>query len=130
MPVQYSMFGIVGDHGNNLLIYETDSIVLRHKICVGAVIRSFKFHPNAKKVTVVTKDLRTRVYKLSKFEGVFISELTSVHREGISAFDISSNGSYTITAGDDKLIKLWDAKASANAPFWYQTFIGHTVPVE
>ena len=115
------MFGILGDHGNNLLIYETDSIVLRHKISVGTIIRSFKFHPNSKKVTIVTKDLRTRVYKLSKFEGVYCanSELISVHREGISAFDMSANGKYMVTAGDDKLIKLWDSKAPINDPQYY-----------
>jgi len=124
------MFGILGDHGNNLMIYETDSIVLRHKICVGAVIRSFKFHPDAKKVSVITKDLRTRVYELSKFEGQYLSELASVHREGISAFDMSSNGQYMLTAGDDKLIKLWDSNASKNDPQYFQAFIGHTFPVE
>jgi WD40 repeat protein len=58
------------------------------------------------------------------------TELLSVHREGISAFDMSDNGKYTLTAGDDKLIKLWDSKAQHNDPRFYQTFIGHTFPVE
>lgn len=30
-----SLFGVVGDHGNSLMIYDTDSIVLRHQIHVG-----------------------------------------------------------------------------------------------
>jgi hypothetical protein len=51
-----ALFGLVGDHGNSLMIYETDSIVLRHQISVGVVIRSFTFTANLKKILVVTKD--------------------------------------------------------------------------
>ena len=51
-----SLFGLVGDHGNNLMVYETDSIVLRHKINVGQVIRSFKFTENLREVFIITKD--------------------------------------------------------------------------
>lgn len=53
---QEALFGLVGDHGNTLMIYDTESINLRHKISVGAVIRSFKFTENLREVIVITKD--------------------------------------------------------------------------
>lgn len=106
-----SLFGIMGDHGNSLMVYDTDSIVLRHQIAVGQVIRSFRFTHNLREVLIVTKDHRVRTYALSRFEGVFVKELTSVHREGISSMDLSKNGGYMVTGGDDNLIKLWDTDA-------------------
>jgi len=77
----------------------------------------------------VTKDHRVRTYALSRFEGVFIKELTSVHREGISSIDLSKNGGYMVTGGDDNLLKLWDTDASKTAPYYFQAFIGHIFPV-
>jgi hypothetical protein len=32
VAITESLFGVVGDHGNSLMIYDTDSIVLRHQI--------------------------------------------------------------------------------------------------
>jgi WD40 repeat protein len=115
-----SLFGVVGDHGNSLMIYDTDSIVLRHQIHVGQVIRSFQFtHNNAKEVVVVTKDQRVRFYSLSRFEGLFLKELTSCHREGVSGIDLSQNGGFMITGGDDNLLKLWDTDAQKTVPYWF-----------
>ena len=51
-----SLFGLVGEYGNCLMIYSSDSIVLRHKITVGTVIRSFQFTKNNKEIIIVTKD--------------------------------------------------------------------------
>ena len=51
-----SLFGLVGDHGNTLMIYDTDSINVCHKISVGQVIRSFKFTENLREIIIVTKD--------------------------------------------------------------------------
>lgn len=36
-----SMFAIMGEYGNNIMIYSTDSIILKHQINVGSVVRSF-----------------------------------------------------------------------------------------
>ena len=71
-----------------------------------------------------------RLYRLNRFEGTFIRELNSVHREGIAAVDLSGNDQYILSGGDDKLIKVWDSKASKNDPYYYQAFIGHTFPVK
>ena len=38
-------------------------------------------------------------------------ELDAVHR-GISNIDLTLNGQYMITSGDDKLLKLWDSEAN------------------
>ena len=39
--IMESLFGIMGEYGNNLMIYSSDSIILKHQINVGTVIRSF-----------------------------------------------------------------------------------------
>ena len=39
--IMESLFGIMGEYGNNLMIYSSDSIILKHQINVGHIIRSF-----------------------------------------------------------------------------------------
>ena len=36
-----SLFGIMGEYGNNIMIYSSDSIILKHQINVGQIVRSF-----------------------------------------------------------------------------------------
>jgi hypothetical protein len=36
-----ALFAIMGDYGNNIMIYSSDSIILKHQIHVGHVVRSF-----------------------------------------------------------------------------------------
>lgn len=54
--VNESLFGIMGEYGNNLMIYSSDSIILKHQIAVGSIIRSFQFTKNNREVIIVTKD--------------------------------------------------------------------------
>lgn len=35
------MFAVMGEYGNSVMIYSSDSIVLRHHIQVGTVVKSF-----------------------------------------------------------------------------------------
>ena len=46
----------MGEYGNNLMIYTTDSIILKHQINVGQIIRSFQFTKNNREVIIVMKD--------------------------------------------------------------------------
>lgn len=41
VTVNESMFAIMGEYGNNIMIYSSDSIILKYQIQVGAIIRSF-----------------------------------------------------------------------------------------
>ena len=129
VTVNESMFAIMGEYGNNLMIYSSDSIILKHQIQVGAIIRSFQFSKNAREVIVVTKDQRVRVYSLARFEGLYLRELTTVHRGACTTTDLSNNGGYMLTGGEDNLIKMWDYDAQKTVPFFYQAFIGHTYPL-
>ena len=54
--IMEALFGIMGEYGNNLMIYSSDSIILKHQINVGHVIRSFQFTKNNREVIIVTKD--------------------------------------------------------------------------
>ena len=74
-------------------------------------MKSFQFNKRGNEIIVVTKDQRIRFYSLSRFEGVFIKELTTVHREAIRTTDLSNNGGFMLTGGEDNLIKIWDYDA-------------------
>ena len=66
-----SLFAVMGEYGNSIMIYSSDSVILRHQIQVGTVVRSFQFSSNGRELIVVTKDQRIRFYNLSRFEGVY-----------------------------------------------------------
>lgn len=51
-----SLFGVMGEHGTSIMIYSSDSIILKHQIVVGTVIRSFQFLKNNREIIVATKD--------------------------------------------------------------------------
>lgn len=68
---------------------------------------------------LITADLRIRFYSLDKFEGVYIRELATVHRGAINSADLSLNGGYMLTGGDDNLIKIWDYEAQKTVPFYF-----------
>ena len=94
-----SLFAIMGEYGNNLMIYSTDSIILKHQINVGQIIRSFQFTKNNKEVIIVTKDQRIKVYSLATFEGAYLRELHTVHKGAVTCTDLSLNGGYMLTGG-------------------------------
>lgn len=124
-----SMFAVMGECGNNVMIYSSDSIVLRHHIHVGSIVKSFQFSKRGNEIIIVTKDQRIRFYSLSCFDGAFMKELSTVHRGAIRTTDLSNNGGFMLTGGDDNLIKLWDYDAQTATPTHFQAFIGHTFPV-
>lgn len=66
-----SLFAVMGEYGNSIMIYSSDSVILRHQIQVGTVVRSFQFSSNGRELIVVTKDQRIRFYSLSRFEGLY-----------------------------------------------------------
>ena len=129
VTVNESLFAIMGEYGNNLMIYSSDSIILKHQISVGAIIRSFQFSKSSREVIIVTKDQRIRIYSLARFEGLYLRELTTVHRGACRTTDLSNNGGYMLTGGEDNLLKMWDYDAQKTVPFFYQAFIGHTFPL-
>lgn len=119
----------MGEYGNNLMIYSSDSIILKHQINVGCIIRSFQFTKNNREVIVVTKDQRVRIYSLATFEGAYLRELHTVHKGAITCTDLSTHGGYMLTGGQDNLLKMWDYEAQKTVPYFFQAFIGHTYPL-
>lgn len=68
---------------------------------------------------MVTKDQRIRVYSLARFEGIYLRELNTVHSGAVTTTDLSENGGFMLTGGQDNLIKIWDYDAQTNIPFFY-----------
>lgn len=124
-----SLFGIMGEYGNNIMIYSSESIVLKHQINVGHIVRSFQFTKNNRELIVVTKDQRVRIYSLATFDGAYIRELHTVHKGAVTCTDLSQNGGYMLSGGQDNLLKIWDYDAQKTVPYYFQAFIGHTYPL-
>ena len=114
-----SLFGIMGEYGNNIMIYSSDSIILKHQINVGQVVRSFQFTKNNRELIVVTKDQRIRFYSLATFEGAYIREVHTVHKGACTSTDLSHNGGYMLTGGQDNLLKIWDYDAQKTHPYYF-----------
>ena len=51
-----SLFGVMGENGNCVNIYDTDSVVLRYTIQAGHIIKSFQFTKDSREIIIVTKD--------------------------------------------------------------------------
>ena len=77
----------------------------------------------------MTNDHRVRFYSLSRYEGVYTKELCTVHRGAVRSTDLSNNGGFMLTGGNDNLLKIWDFEAQTTTPTHFQAFIGHTYPV-
>ena len=59
----------------------------------------------------MTKDQRIRVYSLATFDGAYLRELHTVHKGAVTSTDLSNNGGYMLTGGQDNLLKMWDYDA-------------------
>lgn len=101
------------------MIYSSDSIILKHKINVGRIIRSFQFTKNNREIIIVTKDQRIGIYSLATFDGAYLRELLTVHKGAITCTDLSLNGGYMLTGGEDNLLKIWDYDAQKTVPYFF-----------
>ena len=123
------MFSVMGEYGNNVIVYDTESFLIQHQIMVNNIVRSFKFANNNNDLVIVTKDCKIRFYCLMKYEGLFLREISSCHRGSIRAVDVSINSGYMLSAGEDSMVRVWDYEAQKTTPFFFQSFIGHTYPL-
>ena len=57
-------------------------------------------------------------------------ELPNTHRTSINSADLTLNGGFMMTGGEDSLVKVWDSEAPKSVPYFYQAFIGHTYGVQ
>ena len=112
------------------MVYDTETIMLKNQIHSGHIIKSFEFSKNASEAILVTVDLKIKFVSLSTFDGVQLRELQTAHKGAINTTDLSLNGGYMITGGDDNLIKVWDYEAHKTMPYYFQAFIGHSSPVK
>lgn len=106
-----SLFAVMGEYGNSVSIYSSESLIVKHQIQIGTVVRSFQFNKKGREFIVVTKDQRIRFYSLTRYEGTYIRELCTVHRGAVRTTDISKNGGFMLTGGEDNLLKIWDYDA-------------------
>lgn len=92
-------FAVMGEYGNNVIIYDTESFLIKHQIMVNNIVKSFRFSNNNNDLVIVTKDCKVRFYSLMKYEGLFLREISSCHRGLIRSIDVSVNSGYMVSAG-------------------------------
>ena len=125
-PIRSQRFAVMGEYGNNVICYDTESFLIQHWVQVGSIVRSFKFANQNHDLLVVTKDCRVRFYSLLRYEGIFMREVANCHRGMLTCLDVSSNSGYMLTGGEDTLLKIWDYEAQETRSYNFQSFIGHT----
>ena len=123
-------FAVMGDYGNCVNIYDSQTFILSHQIQVQSQLKQFMFANNNRELIVMTNDCRVRFYSLARYEGILLREVSSAHRGGITALAVSQNSGYFLTGGEDSMLKVWDYEASKTTPYYFQAFIGHTYPVK
>ena len=119
----------MGEYGNNIVVYDTDSFLLVHQLNIQNIVKSFQFANNNRDLLVVTKDCKIRFYSLMKYEGIYLREISNCHRGGINGIDVSLNTGYLVTGGEDNMVRIWDYEAQKTVPYYFQSFIGHTYPI-
>lgn len=112
-------FAVMGEYGNNINIYDSNTFFVKHQIQANNILRQFAFANNNRDIVLTTVDCRVRVYSLAKYEGIFLREINTVHRGNVTSLSISSNNGYMLTGGEDCMVKVWDYEATKTVPFFF-----------
>jgi hypothetical protein len=59
----------MGENGNNIILYDTDSFLIQNQLKVNHIVKDFEFAKMNKELIVVTKSCEIIFYDLTKFEG-------------------------------------------------------------
>ncbi len=93
-------FGVMGEHGNSVNVYDSSNYKVTHTVSAGGnLIKQFCFANNNRELVMTTVDCKVRFYSLSKFEGIFLREISTVHRGSICASTVSQNSGFLLTGG-------------------------------
>ena len=114
-----SLFATMGEHGNCVRIMESDTFATKHNVSTGHLLTQFAFANNNRELVVATTDCRVRFYGLTKYEGVYLREIQTVHRAEIASMDLSGNSGFLLTGGGDNMIKVWDYEAPKALPNFF-----------
>lgn len=75
-----------------------------HMIRVNTLFMNVCFHPAEHQLLACGTDRKISCWE--KFDGSMVRDLDGSNTGSINALDISSQGSYFVSAGDDKLVKV------------------------
>ena len=129
-PSSALLFAVMGENGNSINIFDGSTFNIKHAInSQGHLVRMFEFGNANRDLVVATTDCKIRTYSLVRYQGILMREIGTVHRGSITSMSISNNSGYFLTGGEDHMIKVWDYEANKTLPFYFQSFIGHTYPV-
>lgn len=127
-----SVFAAFGDGGNYVNVYDTVNFSLMNTVTIKKDVgKCLVFSPAELQLIVATTSNKIRFYDL-KIKNTYtpLREITNIHRDGINSLNFSKNGQYFITAGEDRMIKIFDSDIDKISPYYFQSFIGHTFPVK
>jgi len=124
-----TLFAITGDNGNFIDVYNSATKSKITKIrCKNSFVTHFQFSNCGNELFVATTNQNLRRYAI--VSGKCIRELPSVHLDGLTSFDLTSNSKFIITVGQDSLVKVWDYEMRLiSIPGSCQLFVGHSNPI-
>ncbi|XP_074777942.1 cilia- and flagella-associated protein 52 [Athene noctua] len=102
------------------IIWDIVRFVRKQMILANTLFKCVCYHPE--EYQIITSGTDRRIGYWEVFDGSVIRELEGSASGSINGMDITSDGAYFVTGGDDHLVKLWDYNEGAVT----HTGVGHS----
>uniref|UniRef100_A0A8C4VB53 Cilia- and flagella-associated protein 52 n=1 Tax=Falco tinnunculus TaxID=100819 RepID=A0A8C4VB53_FALTI len=93
------------------IIWDLVRFIRRQMILANTLFKCVCYHPEEYQIITSGTDRRIRYWEV--FDGSAIREVEGSVSGSINGMDITSDGAYFVTGGDDHLVKLWDYNEGA-----------------
>uniref|UniRef100_A0A663NF05 Cilia- and flagella-associated protein 52 n=1 Tax=Athene cunicularia TaxID=194338 RepID=A0A663NF05_ATHCN len=102
------------------IIWDIVRFIRKQMILANTLFKCVCYHPE--EYQIITSGTDRRIGYWEVFDGSVIRELEGSTSGSINGMDITSDGAYFVTGGDDRLVKLWDYNEGAVT----HTGVGHS----
>uniref|UniRef100_A0A8C8BQP1 Cilia- and flagella-associated protein 52 n=1 Tax=Otus sunia TaxID=257818 RepID=A0A8C8BQP1_9STRI len=93
------------------IIWDIVRFIRKQMILANTLFKCVCYHPE--EYQIITSGTDRRIGYWEVFDGSVIRELEGSASGSINGMDITSDGAYFVTGGDDHLVKLWDYNEGA-----------------
>eukprot|EP00817_Percolomonadidae_sp_ATCC50343_P003591 CAMPEP_0117420370 /NCGR_PEP_ID=MMETSP0758-20121206/1713_1 /TAXON_ID=63605 /ORGANISM="Percolomonas cosmopolitus, Strain AE-1 (ATCC 50343)" /LENGTH=715 /DNA_ID=CAMNT_0005201929 /DNA_START=804 /DNA_END=2948 /DNA_ORIENTATION=- len=118
-----------GPAGNMVHIYTVDTFeeVYTFETHSSDLFVNIEFSADNKEIVAITSDYR--LIRLRLADGSIVAERETIHRGLATTLNVSSNGQYLLTSGQDRILKIWAYNDFEKGKRPYQAFCGHSKAV-
>ncbi|XP_061222864.1 cilia- and flagella-associated protein 52 isoform X1 [Neopsephotus bourkii] len=93
------------------IIWDIVRFVRKQMFLANTLFKCVCYHPE--EYQVITSGTDRKIGYWEVFDGSVIREVEGSASGSVNAMDITSDGAFFVTGGDDRLVKLWDYKGGA-----------------